>query len=138
MARRALHRGGQFRSRAAGTRGTVGRMRTLVGILQRHGLTLLLTAALVYLFVHSTLPALAERDRLRRARAAAELDTGALRDAVRERELWLEAVRDRDPFVTERIVGAQERSPELDGPRYVRRSPDEPVPAEAGTDGEPP
>lgn len=89
-------------------------------MVQRHGLTLIFTGALVSLFVFSTLPALEHRERLRRARAAAEVDVQVLRQEVLEREIWLQAVQEGDPFVIERLREAEQRTPDLPGPRYLK------------------
>jgi hypothetical protein len=88
------------------------------GILRRHGLTLLLTAALVAVFVASTLPALRERRRLAAERARAEQELGWEQQAIEQRELWIRGAAE-DPMVQERLRAARERSPGLTGPHVI-------------------
>ena len=52
----------------------VGAMHRFAGLLRRHGLTLLLTSAMVALYLVQTIPALKERASLRDRRVAAEVE----------------------------------------------------------------
>jgi hypothetical protein len=92
-----------------------------VWLLKRHGLTLLLTAALVAVYVLQTVPALQERAQLRAARAEAEAELQRQRDALQQGSLWLRGAS-TDPFVRERFLDAYRRSPEVPGP-YVQIAP---------------
>jgi len=90
-------------------------------LLKRHGLTLLLTAALVAVYIFQTVPALQERAQLRAARAEAEARLVRQRAALQQGSLWLRGADD-DPFVRERFLDAYRRSPEVPGP-YVQFAP---------------
>jgi cell division protein FtsB len=89
-----------------------------VGSLGRMAPALVLTALLVALFLRSTLPALSERDQLRRERERAEADLEALRTDVQRDEAWIQAASQGDEYVLERERDALLRSPALPGPRY--------------------
>ena len=96
-------------------------MRWAGGILQRHGLSLLFTAALVYVFVTATVPALRERRELRQRRARTEIQLSEYGRAVEQRELWIRGVQE-DPYLKERLLDVHERSPALPGARTIRTS----------------
>jgi hypothetical protein len=88
------------------------------GLLRRHGLTLLLTAALVVLFIRETMPAVHERRAMRTRREAAEADLLERKRALYEGLLWLRGAAE-DPMVQERFRDAYTWSPDLQGPRVI-------------------
>jgi hypothetical protein len=99
-------------------------MRRITGLLRRHGLTLVLTGALVSLYFNDTVPALRERAQLRARRAGAEAQLTHQRQQLDEGLLWLRGSED-DPFVRERFQDAHTWSPDIPGPRVRFDTPDE-------------
>jgi len=108
-------------------------MRRVTGLLRRHGLTLVLTGAMVALYLGETVPALKERASLRARRAAAEAQLMRQRQQLHEGLLWLRVAED-DPFVQERFQDAHTWSPDIPGPR-IRM--ERPVAPEVDEDGAP-
>ncbi len=100
------------------------------GLLRREGLTLLLMLGLVYLFATATLPALLDRNELRRRRAVTAAEVNALAPKVQHLVEWNEAA-DADPLTRQRLLESWKLSP--DAPGY-RELPD-PDSAEAGGPG---
>ncbi len=96
----------------------VGAMHRFAGLLRRHGLTLLLTSAMVALYMGQTIPALKERAALRDRRVAAEIELADKKRQLAEGLLWLRGAAE-DPFVRERFRDAYTRSPDVTGPRVV-------------------
>ena len=96
----------------------VAAMHRLAGILRRHGLTLLLTTAMVALYLRETMPAVHERNAMRASRSSAESELVDRKRALHEGLLWLRGAAE-DPFVQERFRDAYTRSPDLQGPRVV-------------------
>jgi len=104
-------------------------MRRVTGLLRRHGLTLVLTGALVALYFGETVPALKQRATLRARRAGAEAQLMQQRQQLHEGLLWLRGAED-DPFVRERFQDAHTWSPDLPGPRIRMEEPLGPEAAE--------
>ena len=99
-------------------------------LLKRHGFTLLLTAALVAVYVTQTAPALREHARIKGVRAEAELQLREQRRALGQGLLWLRGA-ETDPFLRERFEDAWRRSPDVPGPHVVV----EPLTPEDGVEG---
>ena len=93
-------------------------MHRLTRILRRHGLTLLLTTAMVALFIRETMPAVHERNAMRAERTSAEAELIDRKRALNEGLLWLRGAAE-DPFVQERFRDAYTWSPDLQGPRVI-------------------
>ena len=93
-------------------------MHRFAGILRRHGLTLLLTTAMVVLYLRQTMPAVHERNALRSQRISSEAELGERKRALNEGLLWLRGAAE-DPFVRERFRDAYTWSPDLQGPRVI-------------------
>ncbi len=111
----------------------VARMHQLAEILRRHGLTLLLTSAMVVLYLRETMPAVHEHNALRARRVQAEAELALRKQALSEALLWLRGATE-DPFVQARFRDAFNHSPDLNGPRVMTAVPS-PVSAGAGTAG---
>ena len=88
------------------------------GILRRYGLSLSLVAVMGYIVVTTTLPAAAERDRMRAERAAQEAQHQALQEEVAERQAWLHGIR-YDPLLQRRLAEERLLTPEIKGPVLV-------------------
>jgi len=88
------------------------------GLLRREGLTLLLMLGLVYVFATATLPALLDRNELRRRRAVTEAEANALAPKVRHLEEWNEAAAS-DPLTRQRLLESWKLSPDAPGYRVL-------------------
>ena len=92
--------------------------RSAGGVLRREGLTLLMTLGIVYLFVSGTLPAILERQELRRQRLAEDRELQAVQERVRNLRDWNAGGRE-DPMLRERILERLRRSQESPGYRVI-------------------
>ena len=81
-------------------------------------MALLLTLAMVYLLVTSTLPAIRDRAAIRALRVAEETELATLRAEVASLEQLMQAF-ERDALVRERFLSAQRLSPDISGPIEV-------------------
>jgi hypothetical protein len=88
------------------------------GILRRYGLALLLVGVMGYMLVTTTLPAAAERDRMRELRAAQERTHQDRQREVAERQAWLHGMQ-HDPLLQRRMEEQQRLSPDVEGPVLV-------------------
>ena len=102
----------------------------MLELLRRHGLTLLLLAAMLTLVFTQLRPALAEKSRLQSARAAEEEALQLERDGVRRLEVWHENMAD-DELLRARALEELQRSPAQTGPVLVP-APDERPPEDGG------
>jgi hypothetical protein len=93
-------------------------MEALRSLLRRHGLTLLLTLGIVYVFVTGTLPALADRAEIRSRRAAVEADIQRLNADVDLLQKWNDAA-ELDPLTQERLRERWRLAPDVPGYRQV-------------------
>lgn len=96
----------------------------MLELLRRHGLTLLLVAAMVLLYFTQARPAFAKRERLREERARQEQLLEQDRAELRRLELWRDHMDD-DELLRERALDELRRSPERTGP-VILPAPDEP------------
>jgi len=96
----------------------VNPMARFAGILHRHGLTLLLTGAMVALYLRETMPAVHELNATRVRRASTEVQLLEQKQVLYEGMLWLRGAVE-DPFVRERFRDAYTWSPDLKGPRVI-------------------
>jgi hypothetical protein len=87
-------------------------------LLRHHGVTLLLTLGIVYVFVTGTLPALADRAEIRQRRADVEADIERLETAVEGLQQWNEAAA-LDPVTQERLRERWRLAPEVPGYRHL-------------------
>lgn len=87
-------------------------------LLRHHGLTLLLTLGIVYVFVTGTLPALADRAEIRARRAAAEADIQRLSGDVEALQQWNQAA-ELDPLTQERLRERWRLAPDVPGYRQL-------------------
>ena len=90
--------------------------------LRRDGLTLLLALGFVYVFVTGTLPALLDRQQVRRQRAALEREIEALVPLEAQLRGWNEGALD-DPLLRERLLERWRRSPDAPGYRVIHEPP---------------
>jgi hypothetical protein len=93
--------------------------------LRHHGLTLLLTLGIVYVFFTGTLPAMTDRTEIRQRRAAVDAEIGRLGPHVLDLEDWNRAAR-VDPLVRERLSERMRQAPDAPGYR-VLPDPEPPV-----------
>jgi hypothetical protein len=93
--------------------------RSAGGVLRREGLTLLMTLAIVYLFVSGTLPAILERQELKRQREAAASDLRAAEEQVRRTQDWTEGAW-TDPMLRDRLLEPWLLDPDSTGYRVIR------------------
>ena len=87
-------------------------------LLRHHGLTLLLTLGIVYVFVTGTLPALADRAEIRERRAAAEAEIERLTGNVQTLQAW-SAAAEQDPLTQERLRERWRLAPDAPGYRQL-------------------
>lgn len=99
-------------------------------LLRHHGLTLLLTLGIVYVFVTGTLPALADRAEIRERRAEVEADIERLSTSVELLRAWNEAA-EHDPITQERLRERWRLAPDAEGYRTLP-DPDPDSSAESG------
>lgn len=105
-------------------------MARLMDLLRRQGLAVLLTSAVLWLFLTATVPALRARTHMRRERVLAEEQLQRARwDA--ERAERLHEAASSDPLVQERLADSLRLSPDVPGPRVLLASPQ---PAASGAD----
>jgi len=110
-------------------------METTRGLLRHHGLTLLLTLGIVYVFVTGTLPALTDRHEIRQRRAAVEADIQGLQGHVDLLQQWNEAA-ELDPLTQERLRERWRLAPDVPGYRQLpdpEPGPDADADAASGT-----
>jgi hypothetical protein len=87
-------------------------------LLRHHGLTLLLTLGIVYVFVTGTLPALSDRAEIRSRRAAVEADIQRLEVDVHTLQEW-NAAAANDPLTRERLRERWRLAPDAPGYRQL-------------------
>ncbi len=88
------------------------------GLIRHHGLTLLITLGMVYVFLSGTLPALLDRRELAGHRARVDAELEALRARVGNLQDWNAAV-EIDPLLRERLIESRRRSPDAVGYRIL-------------------
>jgi len=92
--------------------------RSAGGVLRREGLTLLMTLGIVYLFVSGTLPAILERQELKRQRQAAAQDLRAAEEQARRLNDWIDGAQ-HDPMLRGRLKELWKLDPESPGYRVI-------------------
>ncbi|MHC5212049.1 MAG: hypothetical protein ACYTG2_15125 [Planctomycetota bacterium] len=93
--------------------------------LRHHGLTLLLTLGIVYVFFTGMLPALEDRAEIRQRRTVVDREIEQLAPQVLDLEEWNRAARS-DPLVRERLTERMRLTPDAPGYR-VLPAPEPPI-----------
>ncbi len=100
-------------------------------MLGRYGLALLLTAAMAWILVRSTLPAIEQKERVRSALLEKEAHVQARRQESSRLESYAEAIQ-HDPLLRVRVAELERLSPAIPGPIVITPDQDDGEEAQPG------